>query len=395
MKPTHIRIGVAGLGWAGSDILRSLSTIPDVEIVAAAAPREKFRTVFEQQFGGKTYDDVAGLAADRDVDAIWIATPTHLHCEHALVAARNGKHVVVEKPFATSLQQCEEMIAAADENEVVLIAGGVRSFDPAIVEMRRVIQSGRIGRLGALNSWSYTAWMVLPREPHEIDSAIGGGLIYNQAPHPVDALRLLGGGLLRTVRAVTGEWMSERACPGYFSALFEFQDGTPATISYNGYGYMFGWEFVPWGETQPRREARDALNDYRRELRSGVADERKSREAFRFGETGSELIPASDGAWTPVDAGLMVASCERGEVRQSRDGLFVYDDRGRHDEPIRGSASARVNEYTELRDAVDGKGSPLHDGAWGMATLEAVIAIMRSAVTRSEITLHHQVAAKA
>ena len=393
MSETEVlRVGVAGLGWAANEILVALNDAAEARLVAAADPRENARNTFCAQYGGRGYGDIAELVTDPEVDAVWIATPTHLHCEHAVMAAESHKHVVVEKPFAVSLAECQQMIEAAANKYVVLISGGVRRFDPAIVEMRRVIESGRLGRLGALTSWSYTPWMVLPRERHEVDTRVGGGLIYNQGPHVIDALRMLGGGLVKSVRGITGQWMPERPCPGYFSAMLEFADGTPATLAYDGHGYVLGWEFVPWGETKSRMGAAEAIRAFRRQLRIATADERQAREHLRFGGGDqSTLVAAGDGGWIPGDAGLIVAACEKGDVRQSRSGLFVYDDFGRHEEPLAGPGSSRQNELKELCHSVRGAERPLHDGAWGMATTEVLLAIMESAESHTDVALRHQV----
>jgi phthalate 4,5-cis-dihydrodiol dehydrogenase len=385
-----IRVGVAGLGMAGGAILSSLKPLPGVEIVAAADPRKAARSSFETQFDAASYDSMSALCDDDGVDAIWIATPTQFHAQHVQQAAERGKHIVVEKPFAVTLDECQKMIDAADRYKVTLIAGGARSFDPAFVAMREVITSGRLGRLGALNTWSFTGWIVRPREPYEVDVSQGGGTVYNQAPHPIDVLRLLGGGMVRSIRGTTAEWMAERPCPGYFTAFMEFEDGVPATLSYNGHGYIQGWELLPWGETPGRKNSSEAGYEYRRLLRSNQADEIEARETLRFGGPAGPFGFSGDGNWTPSDAGLVVASCERGEIRQSATGLYIYDDNGRHDEPLPEGASLRLNELTELRDAINGLAPPLHDGRWGMATMEVVLAMMESATTRQERTLMHQ-----
>src|SRR3546814_11388771 len=77
------------------------------------------------------------------------------------------------------------------------------------------------------------------------------------------------------------------------SAYLEFKDGTPATLCYNGYGYIQGWELVPWGETPGREAGRDAAYRYRRQLRDGTADEYEARELLRFGgrERGERKSP--------------------------------------------------------------------------------------------------------
>jgi phthalate 4,5-cis-dihydrodiol dehydrogenase len=88
----------------------------------------------------------------------------------------------------------------------------------------------------------------------------------------------------------------------------------------------------------------------------------------------------------------VIATCELGEIRQSPSGLYVYDDEGRHDEPLTVGGNVRMNEALELRRALAGE-RIFRDGAWGMATLEVVLAIAESAASRSEVMLKHQVPA--
>ncbi len=387
-----VQAGVVGLGMAGAGIVNSLVRLPMVRLAAAADLRENALAAFRDQLGGRVYQSFEGLCEDPGVDAVWVATPSPLHCEHAIALAEHGKHVIVEKPMATSLDECRRMIEAAERNHVVLIAGGARSFEPAFVEMQRILSSGRLGRLGALATWSFTTWAIRPREPHELDVTRGGGGVYNQAPHPVDVLRLLGGGLVRSVRGTTAGWMAERPGPAYFTAYLEFEDGTPASLTYDGYGYINGWEFTPWGETPERQAAADAAYAYRRKLRAHEADEYEARETLRFGGRPSGgRSGGGEGGWTPQDAGIVIASCEQGEIRQSATGLYVYDDDGRHDEPLPPGASMRLNEVTDLLNGISGRRRPLHDGSWGMATMEVVLGLMQSAAEHREVFMAHQV----
>jgi hypothetical protein len=89
-----------------------------------------------------------------------------------------------------------------------------------------------------------------------------------------------------------------------------------------------------------------------------------------------------------------VVSCERGNIRQSPDGLLVYDDNGHHEVPVSGDGASGNHELRELHAAIfDGK--PLtHDGRWGMATLEVCVSILQSARERREIMLTHQCASR-
>jgi len=294
------------------------------------------------------------------------------------------------------------MVEAAERHGVVLMAGGSRSYDPALRAMRDIITSGELGRVCALNTWSYSGWMMRPRADSELDLARGGSVIFSQGAHQADLLRVMAGRRVRSVRAAVGQWMPERPTPGYYSAFLQFEDGVPATMVYDGYGYFLGHELVPWGEN--RRSGGDddrspeAMRAYRQRLRQGGLDEYGLRETARFGgspatstapnaETGSREPPP----WVPSDAGLVVVSCERGVLRQSAQGVYVYDDEGRREVAVPNHGDSRSTELREFYDAVV-HGKPVsYDGRWGAATLEVVTAIVESSLTGREITLEHQV----
>src|SRR5687768_14188114 len=108
-----LKLGVAGLGRAFSLMLPSFTGDPRVELVAAADPRREARDKFQADFGAKAFASVDELCAEAAVEAVYIATPHQFHAAHAIVAASCGKHVLVEKPMALSLDECRAMIAAA------------------------------------------------------------------------------------------------------------------------------------------------------------------------------------------------------------------------------------------------------------------------------------------
>src|SRR5918999_754421 len=264
----QLNLGIVGIGVGASEILPAMEQIPEFELVAAADINPRVLETFRQRYGTKTYDSVEKLCNDPEVEAVWVSTPNRFHAPHTIIAANAGKHVVVEKPMAISLREAEQMIEAAVKNKIKLLCGHTQSFGPHIRTMRKIIRSGELGRLSALHVWAYTDWMLRPRTAEELDVNQGGGVVYRQGPHQIDTLRLLGGGLVRSVRAMTGQWMPERPAPGYFSAYLEFEDGLPAIAIYNGYGY-FDTSELTWnvGERHFSPDERPAV---RRALRQGA-----------------------------------------------------------------------------------------------------------------------------
>lgn len=402
-----LRVGVAGLGFGCTEFLPALERMPQVKLVAAAdLHRPHALEAFRARYGAKGYENVADLCADPEVEAVWIATPNQFHAEHALMAARQGKHMVVRKPFGLTVEECQRVLDAAEQTGAKILAGGQTQGTNALVqEIRRMIVGGELGELRAINMWAFTGWMLRPREPQEVDDAQGGGIVWRQAPHQLETIRWLGGGLVRSVRAVTGNWRPERPKgTGYFTALLEFENGTPATITYNAYGYFDTLGLLQWAEDK----GVDERARFRRALLAGEIDESKGKETSRFGglvegesgpqipwETGRAVVSSRGGPWLPGNQGVFLMSFDRGDVRASADGLYVFGDDGLREITIpqrKGEGMVFMDEEgMELFNAVRHGRPMLHDGRWGMATAEVQWAILESARRRADVKLQHQV----
>ena len=144
--PARLKLGVAGLGRAFSLMVPTFAADARVELVAAADPRAEARCRFERECGGKTFDSVEALCADPSVEVVYVATPHQLHAHHACLAAAHGKHLLVEKPMALTLEDCRAMNAAARGAGVRLVVGPSHGFDAPIRRTREIIDSGADGR---------------------------------------------------------------------------------------------------------------------------------------------------------------------------------------------------------------------------------------------------------
>ena len=230
-----LKFGVAGLGRAFQLMLPTLVAHPKLELVAAADPRPEARERFAADSAAKTYASVDELCADPAIDAVYVATPHQFHAAHVAAAARHGKHVLVEKPMALRLADCRAMIEATARAGVQMVIGHSHSFDAPVKRARDIIASGSVGRLRMITALNFTDFLYRPRRPEELSTETGGGVLYNQAPHHVELIRLLGGGppgggKIKSVRALTGAWDETRPTEGAYSALLTFEDGAFATI---------------------------------------------------------------------------------------------------------------------------------------------------------------------
>ncbi|HEY1232014.1 MAG TPA: hypothetical protein VGH22_01405, partial [Candidatus Binatia bacterium] len=163
---------------------------------------------------------------------------------------------------------------------------------------------------------------------------------------------------------------------------------------HNGYGYFLASELVPWGR-QNSRYSESERATIRAALLNGTRDENTDKDAMRIGGANESEIRDRSKAkpWLPNDLGILIATCDKGDIRQSQHGLFVHSDAGTKDVPLIGGGPSRRGELMELYNAVVLDKPIRHTGPWGMATLEVCLALMQSAKERKEIFLKHQVPA--
>jgi len=188
------------------------------------------------------------------------------------------------------------------------------------------------------------------------------------------------------VRAHTGAWDPARPTEGAYSALLTFEDGTFASLVYSGYAHFDSDEFCDWiGESGQRKDPR-AYGAARRML-SG--DEMALKSARNYGGAGFASAQAN---LLHQHFGLLIASCERADLRALPQGVMIHADAESRLEPLAAPKVQRAEVIDELHAAVvDGK-PPRHDGDWGAATLEVCLAILRSAREDREISLQDQTA---
>jgi phthalate 4,5-cis-dihydrodiol dehydrogenase len=383
---------MAGLGVASTQILPPTSRLPYVKVTAAADTRAAALDKFRAAYGGEAFNSVEAMCDSPNVDAVYIATPNELHARHVIAAAERGKHVIVEKPMALSIDECDAMNEAAEKHRVKLLCGHTHSFDPPIRKIREIVKSGELGKLCMIHSWNYNEFMYRPRMRHEL--ATSRGVVLNQGPHHVDIARLIGGGMVRSVRAMTGIWDKTRAHEGSYTCYLEFEDGTPATLVYSGYGFFDTAELFGWvGEGGQYREPETNLK-VRRQLRQvgSAEEEEKLKEGMRFGgQREGEYSHVWSGERKQPFFGFALVSCERGDIRQTPDGLFIYGETDKQEIPLDAGRRGREAELEELYNAVVHNRPVFHDGRWGTATLEVCLAMLESARERKEIFLSHQV----
>ena len=203
-----VRWGIAGFGWVARDFTLPALLAAGDRLVAVCDPDPGARARAEA-LGARAHPDIAGLAADPEVEAVYVATPNHLHRPMVEALARAGKAVLCEKPLAQNLAEAEAMIAAVTEGGAVYGTAFDQRHHPAHVALRDAVRAGRIGTVTAVRivyaCWLGADWAVGGSQDNwRADVAkAGGGALMDLAPHGLDLVEFLVDEPLRDIAALT------------------------------------------------------------------------------------------------------------------------------------------------------------------------------------------------
>lgn len=376
-----VSVAVLGLGNAGRRAAASLASSPHCRLEAVCDLDATVAGAIAEQHGVRAVADARALARDADVEAVFIATPTHTHLADAVGLAGGGKHLMVEKPVTKSATEGQALVELAEQHDVRIMAVNTRGRDAPVRAMARLVRAGVIGRPISLTTLSYTNWTLKPRYPYELVTALGGGVVFRQAPHQIEIARAIIDSPVVAVTALLGSSRVPTPTVGNYNALLEFASGASATLVYNGYGYFDTAELTYGIDGGGRRVEPDASVPLRAE---------RSWDLDKYGEAGLAVRHRS--ATTVPEAsrwgfaGFTLVSGEAGDLRQTEGGITVYDEHGVREEPCDEEGGLPV-DFEELHAALR-LGRPLrHDARWGAATVAVSEAIWRSGSEGRRVTL--------
>jgi predicted dehydrogenase len=230
----RLRWGLIGCGDISSKrVAPALRDLSNCELVAVSRSNFDLAESFAKQFGARRWlKEWRDLVTDPEVDAVYIATPVHLHAEQTIAAANAGKHVLCEKPMAMNVRECDAMIAACANNNVQLGVAYYRHFYPAIEFIKSVLASGEIGTpiLAQINA--FERFDPEPSNPRRwlVDAELaGGGPMFDFGCHRIEVLLDLFGEVTN-IKGLTLNIVFDRNVEDTASALIQFINGPGAVL---------------------------------------------------------------------------------------------------------------------------------------------------------------------
>lgn len=228
MQP--VRTALVGCGKVGQIHAGALASLPESEFVAACDSDPARAEILAGRYGARGFHDLAKMLAQARVQFLCIATPYPLHAGAAILAAEAGAHVLVEKPMAATLADCDAMIAAASRAGTRLGVISQRRWYEPVRRMKDAIDAGKIGRpvLGVFQMYSWRDRAYYESDPWRGRwDTEGGGVLVNQSPHQLDLLQWLMGA---EIEEVSGTWANLN------HPYIEVEDTALATIQFRGGG---------------------------------------------------------------------------------------------------------------------------------------------------------------
>ena len=226
-----MKIGVLGSGFMGGTHARAYAKLPDVDVVAVSSRKiEKAQALADEVGASATTDDMS-IVTDDSIDAISITLPTHLHTEYTIAAIKAGKHILLEKPFALNVAECDQMIDAHKGSNNIFMIAHVLRFWPAYVELVKYVHSGKLGKPLAAMAARLSVepgWADWFKDPN-----LSGGAVLDLMIHDIDALNWALGEP-KTIYA-----RGHEAAPGLWNHIMTIIDYGES------HGFIEGSEFMP------------------------------------------------------------------------------------------------------------------------------------------------------
>lgn len=312
-----VRWGILGCGdVVRKRVAQAIVAAPGGSLTAACRRDEAALAAFCQSMSiDKGYADAAELLADPDIDAVYIATPVALHVSQTLAAAAAGKHVLVEKPMAMSVAECDQMIAACEKANVRLGVAYYRRFYPLVERLAELLRAGTIGTPLAVSAVTATPLDMSPGEDGYWRVALesgGGGALMDVGSHRINVFTHLFGPI-NHVKAITRRVAADYPAEDSAVVLLGFQAGIVGTLQCH-FGADDPDEFVITG-TKGRLIARPLNGD--------------QLIIERDGKTERETLPPPDNFCTPLIAdfnrAIQLGRAPRVDGEEGRDANVVME----------------------------------------------------------------------
>jgi UDP-N-acetylglucosamine 3-dehydrogenase len=220
---TKLGVAVIGTGQWGKNHARVYKELSSTELIAVCDVNAERAKAMAKQYGVKAYSDSAEMLKDKSIQAVNVCTWSTILAQEAMKALRAGKHVLVEKPMATTPEQAEQLVLTAKENGLHLTVGFLMRFIPGLQLIRQSVEDKKIGELVCATAKRVSQW------PERIGDV---GVVKDTAIHDIDVMRFISSQDPVSVYAKMGS-MRIKKFEDYAHIMLSYENGESAFIESN------------------------------------------------------------------------------------------------------------------------------------------------------------------
>jgi len=230
-----MNIGIIGAGNFSIKHIYAIQQIPGLTVKSVSRRSIKELEKIKNTFGVAGYSDYRYIIDDPDIQIVLIATPHHLHADIAEEAAANGKHLMVEKPLASTWTDCMRIYHAVKANNVFLMPAHIGRFTPAFLAVRKYLEINDLGTIISAKATSFSLWKNEERQAWHLKKSNGGGYLLTLGVHQIDLLCALISSRVVKVYAKLQNSFHGDEVDDCGSVVLEFANGTVANLQMAGY----------------------------------------------------------------------------------------------------------------------------------------------------------------
>lgn len=229
------KLAIVGAGIIGKTHSETIYKNPDCTLVAVADIDEAKAKELAEVHDAKYYTDYKQMAENVEMDAVILNLPHFLHCEATVYFLEKGINVLVEKPMANTVEECDKMIEASKKSGAKLAVGHVMKYNPALREIKRIIDTEKYGKLCMIND-KRNSYYVNPDRPRWFlkQKLAGGGICMNYGAHVIDKLFYTTGRDIEKIHSVRSNPMTDDDVDANVQMLIELSGGVSATVTLFG-----------------------------------------------------------------------------------------------------------------------------------------------------------------
>lgn len=233
-------IGLIGAGKIVGNHIKGILQIPQLQVIGVADLNVQQATSVVEEHGltARAYESYKEMVLQEKPDIVIISLPHFLHKESAIWCASQGCHILLEKPMALNVEECNEIIEAVNQHGGRLMIGQTQRFMPAVRTVKDIVNSGEIGELVMINDFRHSGAGFFSENRSKwclSKATAGGGIVTTLASHSIDKIQYWTDSRITNVKAATTYYGHMGDVEGSGLIFAETERGVPATISTNGY----------------------------------------------------------------------------------------------------------------------------------------------------------------